>query len=152
MEPTTAETLAIAEGHQQQQGPAGTSVNTGSRKDPNSSREGKPYQGHQGTNNGGMNTSTAGLTAANETARTAGDTYNKTGINISKRRHFYNKWAATKGTSGRLTTGLTAVQESTGITVGTKTTALTSTATGTSITAGTPESLETPLAEKRQKQ
>jgi hypothetical protein len=139
MKPTKAGTLATAEGHQQQHGPAGTSVNTSSRKDPNSSREGKKYQGHQGTNNSGMNRSTAGPTAANETTGTAEDNYNKTGRNISKRRHFYNKWAATKGTSRRLTTGLTAVQESTGTTVGTKTTALTSTAawTATSITAET---------------
>jgi hypothetical protein len=45
-------------------------VNTSSRKDLNSSREGKPYQGHQGRDNSGINTSTADPTASNETPTT----------------------------------------------------------------------------------
>jgi hypothetical protein len=127
-------------------------VNT-SRKDLNSSREGKPYKGHQGRNNSGTNTSTADPTASNETTGTAEDTYNKIGRNINRRRDFLHQM-------GRYSRNFREVDNrrsdsSTRVNWNHRRDGNNSSDVNNSRNANNsrdPESLETPLAEKRQKQ
>ena len=116
----------------------------------------------QGRNNNGKNTSTTGLTAAQEIAETAGDANNRrgarTGGNSRSKRHVNNsrdagnssdvynisytraETLATAGTQGTLTAERTTE-------IGEATAAQETIGTSGTPTAGTPELMETPLTE-----